>query len=106
MATNLSEMPNRGSAVARALSWLCVIGEVVVGAAAIAGAISPNWFFHSGEESMAWAIGIVELGGTLTLIGILMAGLSGKGKSKRLVWNLLFVVCWVVAESVRVSLRH
>lgn len=87
----------------RCMAWLCVSGGGITGLVAIVGAIKPDWFYHNGDEAMAWDINLGVIGFGLTVLGMVSALMSGKGKWRRLCLSFAFIVCWIVSEAVRVS---
>lgn len=90
----------------RFVTWLCIASNGTAGLIAIVAAFEPYWFYSSGDESMAWGIELTETGLGLTVAGLICASFTGKGKWKRFWLNFLFVLCWVVAETIRVSLGN
>lgn len=90
----------------RSCAILCGATGGIAGVLSIATSIRPSWFYHSGDEHMAWAIGLTIVGSLATLIGWVAASLAGRKKWVWFLLNSVFAVAWIAAEMLRVLIAN
>jgi hypothetical protein len=82
---------------------MCIVTGAGLGLLALLSQIVPAWFYSSGEESMAWAIGLSLTGLLVMVIGCATACFCPGRRLRFILLNLIFLAAWFLAELIRVS---
>ena len=89
--------------LARAIAIVCIVVGGGAGLLFLVRAVVPSLFTQSGEESMAFAIGVFSIGLLATLLGCTAACFAPRPKLRLVLISLVFIPIWILSEMIRVS---